>query len=145
MKEQVEPEEKVEEDVEPPKFTATPTKVENVTQTVQEVNLPAIEVTVEKVTNSGIVEISFSRAVVFELGGNSTERRMLDEEVYSADDREKLAQAITLEYIPEDDDHDLEKASIASLEVNKATVTSLELKVDYINPRAVSRDAVSAD
>ena len=108
-------------------------------------NLPAIEVTVEKVTNSGIVEISFSRAVVFELGGNNTERRMLNDEAYSAEDREKLAQAITLEYIPEDDDHDLEKASIASFEVTKATETSLELKVDYNNPRAVSKDATSAD
>ena len=115
------------------------------TQRVQELNLSAIEATVEKVSNSGDIEISFSRAVVFDLSGINAERRILNDEAYSTEDRERLAKAISLEFIPNDDDHDVEKASIISFKVTKATETSLELKVDYKNPRAVSKDALNAD
>ena len=101
-----------------------------------------------------MIRVSFSRAIKLNLDPTNNSAELVDKKsgekgrqlskFYSEEEKELLAQLLTIEYDSSTDDGQ-EKSQIVGKEVVTATDTLLEIKLTHSKPAAVSRDIDDRD
>ena len=106
-----------------------------------------ITVSVGTVTETGLIQIYFSRAILinFDKPEEKSEKlRRYLREAYTAEEKEQLASIIKVVYTSEAEEG-TETSVVSSVMVVTATSTLIELKLTHSKPLAVSQDPSTPD